>query len=99
MASTAEEGLRLLRQAPPAVLLSDIGMPVQDGYDLIRQVRALPAEAGGRVPAAAFTAYAGRDDSERALSAGYQLHLAKPVTPDALVAAVAQLASADPEAG
>ena len=95
MASTAEEGLRLLQQAPPAVLLSDIGMPVQDGYDLIRQVRALPAAAGGKVPAAAFTAYAGRDDSERALSAGYQLHLAKPVTPDALVAAVAHLAGGD----
>lgn len=94
-ASTAAEGLRLLRQAPPAVLLSDIGMPVQDGYDLIRQVRALPADAGGRVPAAAFTAFAGRDDTERALNAGYQLHLAKPVTPDALVAAVAQLAAAE----
>ena len=47
------------------------------------------------MPAAAFTAYAGRDDSERALSAGYQLHLAKPVTPDALVAAVAHLAGGD----
>jgi PAS domain S-box-containing protein len=94
VAATAEEGLRLLRRQPPAVLLSDIGMPEQDGYDLIRQVRALPPEAGGRTPAAAFTAFAGREDSERTLSAGYQLHLSKPVSPEVLVAAVAQLAAA-----
>ena len=56
---------------------------------------ALPPEAGGRVPAADFTADAGRDDSERALGAGYQLHLAKPVAPDTLVAAVAQLAATE----
>ena len=92
-AATAQEGLRLLQQRRPAVLLSDISMPVEDGYDLIRQVRALSFEAGGRTPAAAFTAYAGREDSERALQAGYQLHLAKPVAPEALLAAVAQLAA------
>lgn len=93
VAASAAEGLLLLQQSRPSVLLSDIGMPQQDGYALIRQVRALPAEAGGRIPAAAFTAYAGRDDSERALSAGYQMHLTKPVAPDELVAAVAQLAT------
>lgn len=93
-AETAAEALQLLRQSPPAVLLSDIGMPGQDGYELIRQVRALPHEEGGGTPAAAVTAYAGRDDRERALEAGYQLHLAKPLSPDALVAAVAQLATA-----
>ncbi|MDR7331283.1 ATP-binding protein [Roseateles asaccharophilus] len=93
LAATAEEGLQLLRERPPAVLLSDIGMPGRDGYDLIRDVRALPAESGGRVPAAAFTAFAGRDDRERALHAGYQLHLAKPVAADELVTAVAQLAA------
>ena len=77
------------------LLLALIAEQPCHGYDLIRQVRALPAEAGGRVPAAAFTAYAGRDDSERALNAGYQLHLAKPVAPETLVAAVAQLATAE----
>ncbi|HEY9110052.1 MAG TPA: ATP-binding protein [Roseateles sp.] len=91
-AGSAEEGLRLLQQHPPSVLLSDIGMPDQNGYELIRCVRALPPEGGGRTPAAAFTAYASREDRERALEAGYQLHLAKPVAPRALVGAVARLA-------
>ena len=92
-AGSAEEGLRLLQQHPPAVLLSDIGMPEQNGYELISRVRALPPEDGGRTPAAAFTAYAGREDRERALEAGYQLHLAKPVAPRALIGAVARLAA------
>lgn len=92
-AATAAEGLQRLVQDRPDVLLSDIGMPGEDGYDLIRRVRALPPEAGGGTPAAAFTAYAGREDAERALSTGYQLHLAKPVAPDALVSAVVQLAA------
>lgn len=94
LAASAAEGLQLLQQAPPAVLLSDIGMPGEDGYELIRRVRALPAAAGGCTPAAALTAYASSEDRERALRAGYQLHLAKPVAPQALVAAVMQLASA-----
>jgi PAS domain S-box-containing protein len=94
VASNAEDGLQLLKREPPAVLLSDIGMPGQDGYELIRRVRSLPVEAGGHTPAAAFTAYTGAQDRELALRAGYQLHLAKPVAPRALVAAVAQLASA-----
>ncbi|MEO6279750.1 ATP-binding protein [Roseateles sp.] len=93
VAANAEDGLQLLKQGLPSVLLSDIGMPGQDGYELIRRVRALPAEAGGHTPAGAFTAYASREDSELALSAGYQLHLAKPVAPHTLVAAVAQLAA------
>lgn len=94
VAASAAEGLWLLKQTRPAVLLSDIGMPGEDGYQLIRRVRALPAAAGGRTPAAAFTAYASSEDCERALRAGYQLHLAKPVAPQVLVAAVRQLASA-----
>jgi PAS domain S-box-containing protein len=93
VACTADEGLRLLQAAPPDVLLSDIGMPGRDGYEFMRAVRALPAAAGGRVPAAAFTAFAGLDDREQALAAGYQLHLAKPVAADDLVAAVARLAT------
>ena len=75
----------------PDVLVSDIGMPDEDGYALIRKVRA--REGGGkRLPAVALTAYARRQDSERALAAGYQAHLAKPVDPDTLIGAVARAA-------
>jgi signal transduction histidine kinase/ActR/RegA family two-component response regulator len=75
----------------PQVVISDIGMPKEDGYDLIRQIRALPRERGGHTPAMAVTGYATRADIERALVAGYQLHLSKPMDPDALVVAVADL--------
>lgn len=91
LAASADEGLELLRTRRPAAILSDIGMPVADGYDLIRRVRDLPASEGGATPAAAFTAYARPEDRERALRSGFQLHLAKPVTPAALVGAVAWL--------
>ena len=74
-----------------SVLVSDIGMPDQDGYDLIRQMRALPGDAG-RVPAVALTALARNEDRRRALLAGYQRHVSKPVDPAELVAAVASLA-------
>ncbi|MDZ8053514.1 MAG: chemotaxis protein CheB [Aulosira sp. ZfuVER01] len=74
------------------VLLSDIGLPEQDGYDLIRQVRALNAEAGGQIPAAALTAYAEDAEQAEALAAGYQMHIAKPVEPAQLLFIVASLA-------
>jgi CheY-like chemotaxis protein len=77
--------------------LSDIGMPEQDGYALIRQVRALPPQQGGKTPAIALTAYAGEADQKRALSSGFQYHVAKPVEPDRLVAIVASLATAGAE--
>jgi len=76
---------------PPSVIVSDIGMPEQDGYDLIKQMRALPGEAG-RVPAVALTALARAEDRKRALSAGYQKHVSKPVDPVELVAVIASLA-------
>ena len=76
---------------PPNVIISDIGMAEEDGYALIRKVRALPPEQGGRVPAIALTGYATLKDRERALAAGFQLHLAKPVEPGDLVAAIASL--------
>src|SRR2546427_6816837 len=72
------------------VLISDIGMPDEDGYELIRKVRALGPGAG-QIPAIALTAYARRADRHRALSAGYDLHLAKPVEPNDLARAVANL--------
>jgi two-component system, chemotaxis family, CheB/CheR fusion protein len=74
------------------VLLSDIGMPEQDGYALIRQIRALSADAGGQIPAAAITAYAGDWDRAESLAAGFEIHLAKPVEPSRLAWVVATLA-------
>ena len=90
-ASTAAEALELLERGRFDVLISDIGMPVEDGYSFIRKVRALPPERGGRTPAAALTAYAREEDRIRALMAGYQIHVPKPVGPAELAAVVANL--------
>lgn len=75
----------------PDVVLSDIAMPQQDGLAMLRRIRALPDHAGDRVPAAAITAYASREDAARARSAGFQAHLAKPITPAEIVSTVATL--------
>ena len=90
--SSAGEALDVLQAWRPHVLLSDIGMPGADGYVLIRRVRELPEELGGRTPAAALTAYAGAEDRARALASGFQTHVAKPVEPAELAAVVASLA-------
>ena len=90
-ASSAAEALELVRKSNPALLISDIGMPGEDGYDLIRKVRALPADGRGRVPAVALTAFARSEDRQRALLAGYQLHVAKPVEPGELLTVCASL--------
>ena len=87
----APSSVRNRQRRPPDVIISDIGMAEEDGYELMRKVRALPPEQGGLVPAIALTGYATRKDRERALAAGYQLHLAKPVEPADLVAAIANL--------
>ena len=91
-AASAAEGMAVLRDAKPDVLLSDIGMQGEDGYVFIRRVRALPREEGGLVPAVALTAYAAAGDRAKALSAGYQLHIAKPFDPVALARTVQRLA-------
>jgi CheY-like chemotaxis protein len=88
---SAGEALKILARAQMDVLLADIAMPGQDGYDLIRATRALPWPRAARIPAAAVTACARDDERERALAAGFQRHLAKPVQPDALVQTVAGL--------
>jgi len=88
---SAAEAMESLERDPPDVLLSDIAMPGTDGYALLGQ--ALERLRGSRIAAAALTAYAGAEDRRRALAAGFQAHLAKPVEPDELVAAVAKLAS------
>jgi CheY-like chemotaxis protein len=89
--ATVGEALEVFDEWKPSVLVSDIGMPSEDGYDLIRRVRARDVERGGRVPALALTGYASAEDASRALAAGYQTHLAKPVAPSDLVNAVATL--------
>lgn len=92
-ASTAGEALDILGRERVDVLLSDIEMPGTDGYQLIKALRLRPAQQGGSVPAAALTAYARTEDRLRALRAGFQLHLAKPVQPSELVTVVASLAA------
>jgi len=89
--SSTEEALAAIARQAPSIILSDIGMPGRDGYDLIRSVRALPPEQGGRIPAIAVTAYAALEDRELALSAGFQLHLAKPLDPARLIATIVLL--------
>jgi CheY-like chemotaxis protein len=93
-AETADEAMTLLQSKRPHVLISDIGMPGQDGYGLIRRVRALPAETGGHTPAVALTAYARAEDRVTAIVAGFQHHLSKPVEPNELIAVVASLVGA-----
>ena len=99
LASTVREALSMFDQSPPDVLVSDIGMPGQDGYDLIRLVRQLPAGRGGRVPAMALTAFAREEDRLRAMSSGFQMHVSKPVEPVELAGGVARLASGHPASG
>jgi PAS domain S-box-containing protein len=89
---SAIEALEEIERQPFDVLVSDIGMPERDGYWLINKVRQLPAERGGRIPAAALTAYAGIEDRRRVLLAGYQLHIPKPVEPAELASVLAGLA-------
>jgi PAS domain S-box-containing protein len=91
-AGSAAEALEALRRDRPHVLLSDIGMPGEDGYSLIRRVRALAPAEGGDVPAVALTAYARSEDRTRALRAGFIGHVAKPVEPAELLATVAAVA-------
>jgi len=92
VAASSREGLEILRREKPDMILSDIGMPGEDGYEFIRQVRRLSPEEGGRTPAAALTAFARAEDRTRALRAGYQTHVTKPVETMELTAVVASLA-------
>jgi CheY-like chemotaxis protein len=91
LAASADEALDKLRRGRFDVLLSDIGMPGVDGYELIRRVRALGPDAGGALPAAAVTAFARREDRLHALHVGYDAHVTKPVVPSDVVGVVARL--------
>jgi len=90
--ASASEALEAVSQFKPDVLVSDIGMPLEDGYSLIRKVRQLSAEQGGEIPAIALTAYARAEDRMKAIASGFQMHISKPVEPAELVTVVASLA-------
>ncbi|HSK78183.1 MAG TPA: ATP-binding protein [Thermoanaerobaculia bacterium] len=88
---SVRDALGIFPRLRPEVLISDIAMPDEDGYDLIRQVRMLPAGAGGRIPAVALSAYARAEDRRRAFLAGFNMYVAKPVDPEELLIVVASL--------
>ncbi|HEY8090926.1 MAG TPA: response regulator, partial [Polyangiaceae bacterium] len=91
LAGDARSALDELARGEFDVLLSDVGMPEHDGYWLVRQVRELPFERGGRVPAIALTAYARTEDRTAALRAGFDMHLVKPIDPNELLVVIATL--------
>jgi CheY-like chemotaxis protein len=91
-AASATDGLNELHAFKPNVLVSDIGMPEIDGYQLMREVRKRPADQGGNTPAVALTAFARSEDRTKAMIAGYTVHVAKPIEPQELLATVANLA-------
>jgi CheY-like chemotaxis protein len=88
---SAEEAFAILPEARPHVLLSDIGLPGEDGYALLRRIRALPADQGGLVPAAAFTAHSTPQDRIESIKAGFWDHVLKPIDPPLLLAVVTNL--------
>ncbi len=90
-AANAMEGLSILQSQMPDVVISDIGMPEKDGYQFIREVRRLPAIHGGETPAIALSAFAHSEDRTRAMMAGYQVHLSKPVESNELIASIDSL--------
>lgn len=90
-AASAKEAMLLLEEYQPHVLISDIGMPEEDGYVLIRRIRSLTEAEGGQIPAIALTAYARLEDRDKALLSGFQLHFPKPINPLDLVLVVANL--------
>ena len=93
---SAAAALIAIERDRPDLLLSDIAMPQEDGYTLVRKLRALSPERGGSTPAMAVTAFAREEDARRAREAGYQMHLPKPVEPAELLRAVTTLAAAVP---
>lgn len=94
----ADDAITAMKHSQPHVLISDIGMPGTDGLEFLRKVRLLPATVGGSTPAIALTAFARPEDRARALLAGYQLHIAKPVDSSELLSSVAMLANVSREA-
>src|SRR5437773_2777442 len=98
MRGSAPEAMGVHATRTPDVILCDIGMPEEDGYTLIQRIRSRPGKAG-QIPAAALTAWTEPEDRDRALASGFQIHLHKPIQPDALVEAVAHLAGRQVQGG
>jgi CheY-like chemotaxis protein len=90
--ASSQQALDAVEKIAPSVVIADIGLPGTDGFELIRRIRQWPKRSIREVPAAALTAYARSEDRQRALLSGFQMHLAKPIDPGDLVAAVAALA-------
>ena len=88
---SAAAGMEAFKSWKPDLLVSDIGMPVEDGYSLIKRLRRLKSKRAKEMPAIALTAYASQDDQERTLSAGFQIHVAKPIDPEKLIMSVAKV--------
>jgi CheY-like chemotaxis protein len=97
VASSAREAFELLQQELPEVLVTDIEMPGEDGYSLVRRIRKLPSGKGGRITAIAFTAHAGAHDLPKLMSAGFDRHVPKPLQPRELITAIATLAKSNSE--
>lgn len=95
-AENVDDAMRILQSVKPDLLLSDIGMPAQDGYQLIERVRQLPDDIS-QIPAIALTAYAREEERARAVEAGFQLHLSKPTNKSAVISAIASLVTFDSE--
>jgi CheY-like chemotaxis protein len=89
--ANAQQALRELKVFQPHVIIADVGLAGEDGYSLVRRIRGLPSREGGLIPAIALTAYARAEDRRQALAAGFDLHLSKPVDPQALRVAVAEV--------
>ena len=91
--ASAKEVMSALKASPDQydILLSDIGMPDEDGFSLIRQVRALEANKGGQIPAASVTAYVSDKERQKALAAGFQAHIQKPINLDQMISAIINL--------
>jgi hypothetical protein len=96
-AESAQEAFQAVEQFKPHILVSDIAMPGEDGYSLIRRLRTLSPDKGGAIPAISLTAYAREEDRTQALKAGFQMHLAKPVNPEDLLAAIRELITSGDE--
>ena len=88
---SAADGIKAVREWKPDLLVSDIGMPGEDGYSLIKKVRNLRSKRAKQLPAIALTAYATKEDKARALSVGFQMHVAKPIEPETLVMSIASV--------
>ncbi len=92
LADSADQGLQILKTDQPNVIISDIGMPKTDGYEFVRKLRQLPLDQGGKIPAIALTAFARSEDRTRAMMAGFQVHISKPIEPQELLATIASVA-------